>query len=213
MERNEIDELHHITHVDNLESILKHGILSRRKTEQRPGGVALQFVSVANMEIVERRSTRRIPKGLLLNQYANLYFNARNAMLYLKLNDYDPSQRVPADEILILRVNPSVLDLPGVVLTDINAAAGIEPRFFSITEGLARISKEEIFAIRWTSNSHKQRMMAEVLVPHSIPIEYIVGIYTSCKATKKRVRKTLTSEFAAIKVVVDRYMFFQGERS
>lgn len=213
MERHEIDELHYITHVDNLKSILAHGILSRRQAQNRESAVSLGFVSVANMEIVERRSSRRIPRGLSLNQYANLYFNARNAMLFQILNDYNVDARVPPDEITILRVKPSILDLPNVVITDINAAAGIEPRYFSIEEGIARISKREILAEFWTDQSHKQRMMAEVLVPNSIPVGYVFGAYTSCEIAKQQVREILSPSLSAVRVDVNRYMFFQEGRS
>jgi len=53
----------------------------------------------------------------MLHDYANVYFDAHNPML--------SKCRNRNDEICVLRLNPNVLDFPGVIVTDRNAATDL----------------------------------------------------------------------------------------
>ena len=68
---SDVKELHYITPIENLPSILKYGILSHRRVEK------LDHKSVAMADVQARRAAVRIPGGRPLHEYANLYFNAR----------------------------------------------------------------------------------------------------------------------------------------
>lgn len=204
MERADVAELHYIAHIDNLDSILDNGILSRYHAKRRLGG---SMKNIANPEILARRAERSIPKGLPLNRYANLFFNARNAMLY----SMPTKQDIPFRDITILRVDPSVLCLPGVVVTDTNAATDVSPSWHTVEEGLSLIDKEELFAKYWTHDNpieerhHRQRMMAEVLVPDIVPPKYISGAYLYSDHTL-----TPLSKYERLDTTVFKYIFFQG---
>lgn len=206
MERADVDELHYIAHIDNLDSILEHGILCRYRAEQLPGGL---MKSIANPDILARRAKRSIPGRSPLDRYANLFFNARNAMLY----SMPIKQGIPFQDITVLRVEPSVLCLPGVVITYINAAAKEIPSWHTVKEGLSLIDKEELFAKYWTHNNpikeqcHRQRMMAEVLVPDKVPPKYIAGAYLYSNHTFSSL-----SKYEQLDIEVFKYIFFQGER-
>lgn len=202
MKREEIAELHYITAIDNVASIVQRGILSHESSRR------LHHRSVASAEVQARRASRKIPKGLRLHQYANLYFNGRNAMLYRIINDYDEARRVPAEELTLLRVSTEVLDLPGVVITDINAAADVAPRWFTVDEGIAMLDHSVVFAQYWNSYEHKQRMMAEVLVPHRIAPDFIQGAYTASDAAAANLSQVIPT----LEVEVSPYMFFQGPK-
>jgi hypothetical protein len=200
MERGQVTELQYITALANIASILERGIVCHADA------AGLDHVSVASRDVQARRAVRRIPGGLRLHQYANLYFNARNAMLFKIIRDYDVSRRVPPEELAILRISPSVLDLAGVVVTDINAAADIEPRWHTVGEGLRVLDHAEIHAERWRDRRHMQRMMAEVLVPRSISPVLIGGAYVisdEVATVMSQVAPTLATE-------VKPYMFFGG---
>lgn len=184
----------------NLDSIMRRGILSRLKA--RPHAAA----SVADPHIRKRRAQRVIPGGLRLPQYVNLYFNARNAMLYRIIQ---PPAIASPTELTILRVHPSVMDRRGVVVTDVNAAAGIRPRWHPVDKGLAVLDKEELFAEFWTdSEEHKQRMMAEVLVPWCVPPEYVTGAYVVSEETFGHLPPALRW----LEMKVNPYMFFRGPK-
>jgi hypothetical protein len=86
MERSRVRELHYITDIANVSSILEHGIFSHRLVERLIG----QHVSVASSEVQARRAGKRIwigRRARALHDYANLYLDARNAMLYTLLQN------------------------------------------------------------------------------------------------------------------------------
>ena len=136
MERVDIDEIHYIAHVDSVPSIMKHGILCRYRVGLRTD---IQLEEIADPGIVTRRADRKVADGGSLDKYVNLFFNPRNAMLYRLCREYDPAS------LAILSIDPSVLDLPGVVITKINAVADDDLRSYNVAESLARLSFDEIF--------------------------------------------------------------------
>lgn len=204
MQRKEIKELHYITHVDNVPSILQRGILSNQDGQRVP------HKSVADEEVQSRRAERTIPGGLHLHQYANLYFNARNAMMYRITGQMD----IPHEELTVLRIADTVLDRHGVVITAINAAADVDPRWHTLGEGLEKLDSSELFAHSWNKSDywdkleHKQRMMAEALVPNRVPPEYIAGAYV----VSEDVARVLSQVAPTLGVTMLPYIFFRGPR-
>ncbi len=171
MNRAHVTELHYITAIANLPSIMEHGILSHTLADQ------LGHDSVAMPEIQERRRNKQIPGAGLLHEYANLYFDAHNPML--------SRCRGRNNEICVLRINPTVLDRPGVIIANRNAASDWAS-FWPVADGLTVISQERVFARYWThpndmyeEMSHKSEKCAEVLVPNRVDTQFIVGAYVA----------------------------------
>lgn len=171
MERDELEELHYITHIKNVPSIYHLGILSHRKARK------VQHESVAMEEIQQCRAKKTVPPGRLLHDYVNLYICARNKMLYKILNR--------RDELCILRVRPEVLDRPGVIVSDRNASSEYA-RFEPAPSGLRIIDRNLVFAKYWTHPDdpieemrHGSIKCAEVLVPDRVPPTFIMGVYVS----------------------------------
>ena len=130
MERDDISELHFICPIPNIVSVLEHGILSHSKAGP------LQPVSVADPDVQNLRSAVKVPPGgRKLHDYANLYFNGRNPMMYRTTKSHG------ADGICLLKVDITVLDLPGTVVTDSNAASGYA-KFSEPTTGPLALSRE-----------------------------------------------------------------------
>ena len=67
MTRAELTELHYITPIANVASILEHGIASHNRAEK------LQHDSIAMPEIQDKRKSVVVPNGLGLHDYVNLY--------------------------------------------------------------------------------------------------------------------------------------------
>jgi len=170
MNRDDIIELYYITPIANVPSILDHGIQAHNRAAH------LRHHSVAMPEIQQRRQDKPIPgTDTRLHDYANLYFDAHNPML--------SKVRNKNNDICILRVAPKVLDLPGVIITDQNAASKYV-RFYPVTEGLKAIDKEILFSRYWTHQqdqfeewAHKSAKCAEVLVPNQVETGYIRSAY------------------------------------
>ena len=200
MERSDLEELHYITPITNVASILERGILSHVSAAQ------IEHDSIADESVQERRSKVRVRGEIKLHRYANLYLNARNSMLYLRAR-----VNCRTDDLCVLRVATAVLDSPGVVITDCNAASGYA-QFHGVDSGFAALHKEELFALRWTHTNwaaerrHSSRMQAEVLVPGVIGPEYLIGAYVGSDRAKARLSQVVGRR---IPIVRNNYMFFQ----
>ena len=160
----------------DLASFVKRGILCRARGAQH------SQVSIADSDMLARRRGKRVPSGLTLREYVNLYFNARNAMLFKVLSN-------PHPELCILCVDPSVLDIPGCVISDCGAATGWV-RFKPSPAGLAEIDANVVYHNSWSTSgivNHKARMMAEVLIPHQVPWSYVMEVKTPCAATAAKI--------------------------
>ena len=172
MRRDELAELHYITPIANVPSILSHGILCHRRASK------ILHDSVAKPGVQSRRAVKVVPGGGPLHNYANLYINARNPMMYRR-------REMHAD-LTVLRVSPEVFDLEGVIVTDMNAARRIA-RFRPPESGLAVLDRELIFADDWRHpgdrlayERHQGIMCAEVLVPNRVDPTFLMGAYVSC---------------------------------
>lgn len=171
MDRGRLRELHCIMPIVNLRSVMQAGILSHRRAESVAHG------SVADAEIQDRRARVRVPGGRPLHEYANLYFHARNPMMYRRKERHA--------ELAVLSIDTSILDLPGVVVTDRNAAVDFV-RFAPAPGALAIVDEELTFAEFWTHADfyeqlrRKQAKQAEVLVPDRVVPHVIKGAYVSC---------------------------------
>ena len=159
MNRTDLQELHYITTIRNVPSIMSVGILSHKRVKK------INHNSVAMEVIQERREKKIVPGGRPLQEYVNLYIHARNPMLYVL-----QSRHI---DLCILRVSTEILDLPGVIITDSNASSDYA-RFAPAQKGLSMVDKDLTFAEFWThpdpfeAMRRKSAKCAEVLVPDRI---------------------------------------------
>jgi hypothetical protein len=181
--------------IENVPSVLEHGILSFERTTKLP------HTTVAMADIQDRRDKKIVPGGLALHRYANLYFDARNPMMF--------KRRGQATNLCVLTISAEVMKLDGVVLTDQNAASDYV-RFLSLAQ-IDIIDFDMVFARDWRHRDdpitywrHKSAKCAEVLVPHSVPPEYLTGAYIC----NESVRNTLVSKGFNRPVHVNADIFF-----
>lgn len=194
----DISKLYFITDIVNVPSILVHGILSHNLIAKKK----IRHSSVANVDVQGRRMNKVIPGGKKLHDYANLYINARNPMLYVLLHKQQ--------DLCVLRISTDVLRVPGVVISDKNAARDWA-RFEPWPAGLAMLDKDELFAQRWDDSDPYEKarlkgiMCAEVLVPDKVEHTYIEGAYVSCQTAFGR----LAGLCPGFPVSINRALFFQ----
>jgi len=89
--------------------------------------------------VQDKRDQSKWPGGLKLHQYANLYFHARNPMLF--------KRRSEADRLCVLRVSTQVLNLEGTVICDQNAASDYV-RFLHSSQW-ELLPFDDIYALDW----------------------------------------------------------------
>src|ERR1043166_268266 len=197
MTRDEVRELGFITPIDSVASICARGILSHNRAARLP------HTSIANAEVNDRRANKVVPGGLRLHDYANLYLCPRNPMLSAK--------RSVHETICVLRVSAAVLDLPDVVVTDVNASRTYA-RFEPAPHGL-RIVDHAILSMRyWThpddAEAYRRKGIkcAEVLVPHVVRPEHITGAFVS----GTNARTQLAAVANGLPITVNADLFFVG---
>ena len=114
-------------------------------------------------------------------------------------------------ELCVLRVSTDVLDLPGVVIADRIAASSMA-RFGPSPDGLSMIDHDLVFADRWnTSYEAKQIRGAEVLVPGSVPPQFLLGAYVSCPAAQQSFEALDLTEPRLLATINER-LFYRGVR-
>jgi len=179
MKISDISELHYLTHIENLDSIVEKGILSHVLAKDVP------HQKIDMPEVQKKREGKTIPGGRQLHEYANLYFSARNPMLYKRKDMHK--------ELCVLRISVEVLGIPGAVIATGNAASNYVA-FYPPHKGIDYLDKELVFAEYWTDqdriNEDRKRVAkcAEVLVPDRVPTKMILGVYVSCNEAKEKVK-------------------------
>lgn len=197
MLRAQLAELHFIAHQSNVLSIRQRGILCFDDAQQ------VAHLSVAMTEVQEKRGRVRVPGGRRLHEYANLYFHARNPMMYLRRDRHR--------ELCVLSVDPSVVDIPETVIADANAS-GDWTGFWPSPDGLERVDYDLTYAENWTDPDRitywrkKSAKCAEVLVPKRVPPEYVKAVYVSCDATRLNIQQ-LNLNWP---IHIAAHLFFQG---
>ncbi len=192
-----VKEFHSIMPIANIASVLSHGILSHKRSEKFPHD------DISMSDVQKRRDEKQVPNGLKLHDYANLYFCARNPMMYMKVSEGN------AENLCVLKIGTAVSKKDGVVFTDQNAASDYV-RFLSHNEVKSSINFDWVFAEYWTDDDPIEKMRkksakcAEILVPHEIRPEFIRGAYVVNQAAKDKLKK---SGFTLPIVIESRWFF------
>jgi hypothetical protein len=154
--------------MENIPSVLENGILSYERAAK------LKHHSVALQPVQDKRDQKQVPGGLKLHQYANLYFHARNPMMYKRKEE--------APGLCVLSVSTGVLELSGTVISDQNAASNYA-RFLHPSQW-ELMAFDDIYAMDWRHPDdeiaywrHKARKCAEVLVPQRVEPRLLTGAY------------------------------------
>lgn len=191
-----VTEFQCIMPIGNVPSVMRHGILSYERAAK------LAHHSVAMQEIQDRLDQKQVPGGQKLHQYANLYFHARNPMLYKRKDE--------AAGLCVLRVSADVGALQGVVFADCNASSDYV-RFLHPSQWKL-LDFDDIYAMDWRHPDdppayyrHRSRKCAEVLVPHCVEPSRLFGAYVVDQASAQRLAHTGFT----LPIVVDSVLFFR----
>lgn len=195
-----VTELHCIMPLANVPSVLARGILCHDLADQ------VAHESVAMQEIQDVRHTKSVPGGLRLHQYANLYFCARNPMMFKRKNEHG--------SLCVLRVSIDVMAGRGVVLSDQNAASKYA-RFHPYPDGLRIIDFDYVYADSWQDDDEvtawrkKSRKCAETLIPNQVEPRFLTGFYVSNDQTKQKLEGILSTQQCRLPVIANPRLFFR----
>lgn len=176
-----VTELHNIVAIENVPSIMQNGILSHERAKR------LRHTDISMPDVQNRRASKSVPNGLPLHQYANLYFHARNPMMYVRQGE--------REHLCILRISTNISGITGIVFTDGNASSEWT-RFYQKGEGAQNMDFDLIFANDWTHTEEaeywrrKSAKCAEVLVPNKVEFHYVTGAYVCNQVVKEKLEAT-----------------------
>jgi ssDNA thymidine ADP-ribosyltransferase DarT-like protein len=168
--------LYHMTHVENLENILKSGLLSH-KTVHR---VKMIKRDISNIEIQNRRNRMEKVHGRNIQDYVPLYINPSNPMMgSVKVLEV-------LSHIVLLEIIPHVLVQKKETLFSDGNAAIEETNFYKDQDKLESIDWKLLQEGKWIDGTESQRIMcSEVLVPKNIEVFYIQKIIIKSEAVLK----------------------------
>ena len=167
--------LYHMTGLGNIQSLLTYGLLSKHEIVER----GLQYVDISNQDVQSKRECKCDTQyGRNLHDYASLYMNPRNAMLYAVKQKGNP--------IFMLEIDLSVLDEASFVFTSANAASS-GARFYRDINDLDKLKWDIIRSQSWYGKelSWKQQMQAEFLVHPKVLPKYICAVVCRDIESKK----------------------------
>ena len=197
--------LYYITHIDNTPTILRDGILSAKKIEEQ----GIPFASLYSADTIARRAKRLTPDRKSLWEYASVYFQPRNPMLYRVMNDIEKK------DVVVLGLNPQIVETPGALISLGNAVSPLSA-LLNVEEGLTMLNDDywAIINSDWwkTEDGTKRKIMAECLVPEQIPAAQIQSIYVPNQSLADKLKPVLNNFALEISVFVEPHMFFQQKR-
>lgn len=203
MKLQRVTGLFYITHIDNIPSLLEKGILSHEQIVSRN----IQFTPIYDKEIVSNRRDIHTPDGRNLWHFTNLYFQARNPMLYRVLHEK------PENEIAVILVQPNVLDRPDIYVSTGNAAHSSSDilNTSEMKKALRQIIRDTVGVEWWNDlNGSKRKIMAECLIPDMLPPDYIKSIYVANHTAKEKVEKAIPN--MELPIITEPTMFFLPSR-
>lgn len=159
-----IISLWHITHKNNIAEILSKGILSNIQAYEKANPT-----DISNSNVQRWRKNIEPIYNRAIHDYAPLYINARNPMLYVKRNIQN--------ELCLIEISLLVLSDKNFIYTDGNAASK-NTNFFNDVENLSQVSWDVLHAAYWNDfPDGKRKRCAEVLIYPNIEPKYIAKIH------------------------------------
>ncbi|MBV1915633.1 MAG: DUF4433 domain-containing protein [Pseudomonadales bacterium] len=190
-----VKSIDHMTHIDNLDSIIKNGLL--------PHNNPYKQIGINGPDICKRKIKVEPIHNRDIEQYVPLYFNSRNEMLLR-------NQRLYGDDIVVLAFEPGILLEEDVVFTNGDSCSS-DTMYSNEMGDLVQMDWRKIWSRNWF-NKYDERaikfsMMAEVLIYKKVEMEKLMTIYCSSNRIKAQIESSCSLGETEV-IVLDR-MFFQ----
>lgn len=179
---------YHITHVDNLASIVRSGEICSDNACVENGHTR---VSIAYTDLKEQRARVAVEsaRGGTLADYVPFYYAPRSPMLYVSHTDYVPEYSGGQEPIVHLVFCLQELASNCFAITDGHPISPLSQQFASL-DGLEAIDwaimHENFWADTDEDGDRKRRRQAEFLVHGSVPVLSIKLIGVMTKDIEKR---------------------------
>ena len=167
-----VTSLWHMTHIDNLQDILKEGILSHSNAYKLKSPKDISDPSVQRW-----RNQNEPIFNKKIHEYTPTYINIKNPMLY-KRNEIQ-------DQICLIEISISILGKKQFIFSDGNAASKATT-FYKDRKEVENLPWDVLHADYWSEYPDgKRKRCAEILIYPSIPINYISKIHVNTQEALK----------------------------
>ncbi len=186
--------LYHITHIDNIQSILKYGLLSRNKLENLKSVI---FKDIADQDIIEKR------KEQLLQNYVLFHFFSKNPF------DGNVCQKYGSENMAIIAIYRPIDKTNFFIIPTHPLDVNKDPDIYPYDEGFKLINWDIIDDLQ-NRDYHdpiiRKACMAECLCAVSINPKNIAYIYVYSDEIKEKLIKKIPSGYIKI-ISVNSKMF------
>lgn len=187
--------LYHMTHIDNLFSILSKGLFSH-------SDVTSPF-DISDKGVNSRRQSPEPIHKRPIHDYVPLYFNVRNPMLFRVQREY-------GDNIIILEFAREVCLLQDTLFTYNNAASSYAVFYYCVKKFSEAVQWDVINSRYWNEDYEvKLAVMSECLIWRHLDKKFIKSIHCQNKKVADKVCSLLDSVGnTSINVYYDSHLFF-----
>lgn len=179
--------VYHFTYIDNLEGIIKNGLLSTNLKSIK----GINHKDIANNSIQHRRSEMRVTcgPGGVVHDYVPFYFTKRSPMLLNVIK----KKNVDQEGIIYFALPIEAIEDESVVFSDFSANTLTPPIFYSDANDLNKLNWDIIDNRVWIPNTDrlKQQKMAELLIHNKVSLNDISFIVVWDTSIKNHVEKKL----------------------
>ena len=163
--------LWHMTHKDNIFSILEYGIVNHYCACK----INASRVDISDPDVQRWRENIEPHYHRRIHNYVPLYINPLNPMLYVRKN-------IQAD-LCLMEISLSVLSKNQYLITDGNAASH-DTKFYNSVNNLELLPWDVLHADYWNDfPDGKRKRCAEVLVYPAISPKFVIGIHCCSNKT------------------------------
>ena len=183
--------VHHMSSVQNLESIIQHGLLSTSKLNE----MSIEYPCISNKQIMNRRKNKFLQPGENLLNWCPTYFRLVNPMwkrIYCS--------GIGTKNLVMLKLKVNV-NQPECFVTDINAAiSNTPPTFYEghyISEGTLQTIQHNA-RTNVVNESTKPSRQAECLVKDRIPHNSIEEVMVPRREMVYEIKNKINTEIPII---------------
>jgi len=203
--------LYRITHIDNLDFILKSGKLTCPSSSDCDE----QYIGIGDRALVEVRSAKKItiePKGDF-KDYVSFYFGPRSPMLHSIQNGYQGViKRSPEEIIYLISTFGDVNENDYKYVFSDGHGCHSMSQFFNDEENFDEVDWDAVKLKRWHDTEddpdRKRRKQAEFLIYGDLPFSVIAGIVVYNESAEVNVVAKLAEHGVKCDVIVKSNLYY-----
>ena len=184
---NQLKYAFRLTHIDNIQYILSHGLVRSVSTLRDEN-----YVSIGDVQVIQIRKDRKY-HGYCLSDYMPFYFGPRSPMLYVIQHGFNGVRKVAPENIVycVVRIEDIIKNDVGCIFTDGHALSSLTNYYgkneLSILDSFVKY--DDVYSAYWNSEMDidlKRRKEAELLINDDLPVQYIRGFVVYNETAKTR---------------------------